>query len=493
MTPEQETQVLAMLSAFQNGKRLVDLPDADGTNPFDMLIEVLQGGESKKAHLAEMLPYIESEVMYGVEWDVTASSPALTRIGNADLHRSLPIHNRMKGCLLDNETGALVKYLNPTDWRNEVRDGSMGQVMVELPMHYRKFETEGNKRRIKLSEYPLPGYHIVPKVYVSAYEAAVDRSTSTYKLASVVNMSTAFRGGNNTSSWDGTFRTLLGRPATSISRTNFRNYARNRRPSGSTSTEWNCYVNFIHEEIYFMFMVEYATRNTQAAFNASLDTNGFHQGGLGDGVTTIGSAIAPGDEHYGDQTESWNTFNGYNPFVPCGHTDSLGNGTGQVEYIAHDDDTGAWEDQMVPRYRGIENPFGHIWKWTDGINVMIKPATDDNPTSDVYVCKDPSKFNDSNYNGYTLVGQEARVEGYAKDIIFGEEGCIMPKEVGAGSSTYFCDYHYTNIPTSTTLRVVRFGGRANSGAYAGFASARSDDAPSGTYADIGSRLCFIPA
>ena len=61
------------------------------------------------------------------------------------------------------------------------------------------------------------------------------------------------------------------------------------------------------------------------------------------------------------------------------------------------------------------------------------------------------------------------------------------------STTYFCDSHYTNIPTSTTLRGVLFGGRASYGANAGFACAYSRNAPSAANARIGSRLCFIPA
>ena len=91
------------------------------------------------------------------------------------------------------------------------------------------------------------------------------------------------------------------------------------------------------------------------------------------------------------------------------------------------------------------------------------------------------------------VGNEARTEGYVKEVIFGEGGEIMPSVVGGGSTTYFCDYHYTNIPTSTTLRGVLFGGHATNGAYAGFAFAHSVNAPSTTSAYFGSRLCFIPA
>lgn len=487
MTTEQENKVLAMLNAYENGKRLVDLPNASGNNPFDMTVEVLEDGESKQAKLAALLPNIEDDVMYGVQWDITSSDPKVIRIGNLALHRTLPIQNRMRGCLLD-DNGQVVKYLNPLDWTSEVRDGSKGQVMVELPMHYRKFETDGNIRRVKISEYPLAGYHQVPTCYVSAYEAALDRTnSSTPKLASVVNMTTAFRGGANKSEWDGTFRTLLGRPATVISRTNFRKYARNR--NGAATSEWNCYTIGIHEEIYWLYLIEYANRNSQAAYNAALDSNGYRQGGLGMGVTTIGSTISDGGEHDGEATEDWNTFNGVNPFVPCGHTDSLGNRTGVVEYAVHDDITDKWEDQMVPRYRGIENPFGHIWKWTDGINVMIKP----NPTSDVYTCQDSSKFNDSNYDGYICVGQEARTEGYVKDINFGEYGSIMPKTVGGGSTSYFCDCHYTNIPSATTLRGVLLGGCAFFGSVAGLACACSYYAPSISDSNVGSRLCFIPA
>lgn len=91
------------------------------------------------------------------------------------------------------------------------------------------------------------------------------------------------------------------------------------------------------------------------------------------------------------------------------------------------------------------------------------------------------------------VGNEARAEGYVKSVIFGEDGEIMPDVVGGGSTTYFCDYHYTNIPTSEALRGVLFGGSASNGARAGFGCAYSSYTPSYTYASVGSRLCFIPA
>ena len=418
--------------------------------------------EKSQFALKEEIPKdIEDLVMYG--------------IGNMNLHRTLPIHSQMRGCLL-NDQGKVTKYLNSANWTSETRDGSQGQVMVELPMYYRKFETEGNKRRVKLSEYPLPGYHQVKKKYVSAYEATVQRSTTT--LCSVVNEDADYRGGRNNEEWDGTYRTLIGRPATLISRTNFRAYARKRK---SATKEWNCMTYDIQKDLYWLFVIEYATLNSQAAYNASPTAEGYRQGGLGDGVTTFSDT-------------DWNNFNGRYPFVPCGITDSLGNRTGLVEYTVNNEasESPITKTFNVPRYRGIENPFGHIWQWTDGINVRISPDTESggDGLSKVFVCDDPSKFNDTNYEGYSHVGNEARTEGYVKEVIFGEGGEIMPKVVGGGSTTYFCDYHYTNIPTAETLRGVLFGGSASHGARAGFAFAGSTAAPSASGTYFGSRLCL---
>ena len=476
-TPEQEATLLDIIAAYKNGKSISELPDVQGTNPFDLYTEVLEGGESKKAALATLLPYIESDCSYGIEFDTAVSSPTCTRIGNADLHKSLPIQSRMKGCLLDDD-GNVVEYLNPTDWTGHVRDGSRGQVMVELPMHYRKFETEGTKRRVKISEYPLPGYHLVPKQYVSAYEATVQRSVK--KLASVVNNTADYRGGNNNAEWDTLAKSLLGRPASFISRTNFRAYARNRGAAGKNNCGWNCMTYDIQKELYWLYVIEYATLNSQAAYNAQLTFDGYRQGGLGDGVSTW------------DGT-SWGEFNGFNPFVPCGHTDSLGNRTGVVQYDVKNDEQTVIKSFSVPRYRGVENPFAHIWQWTDGINVQIRPNSDSEPLSKVYIASDPAAFNDSNYDGYTYVGNEARTGGYVKTLIFGDGGEIMPDTVGGGSTTYFCDYHYTGIPPAVNLRGVLFGGYAPDGAEGGFVYAFSGGAPSGTDAGIGSRLCFIPA
>ena len=79
-------------------------------------------------------------------------------------------------------------------------------------------------------------------------------------------------------------------------------------------------------------------------------------------------------------------------------------------------------------------------------------------------------------------------------MMIGEYGENMPTEVGAGSTTYFADYFYTNIPASgVAQRGVLFGGYAYNGANAGLSYASSSNAATDTIASFGSRLCFIPA
>lgn len=414
---------------------------------------------------------------YGVEKDLSISLSTCTRVGNPNLHRTLPVQSRMRGCLLDDE-GNIVEYLPQNDWTSATRDGSKGQVMVHIPAHYRKFYTkdEGNIIGVRISLNNIEGYHYVPDMFISAYEASIERSTG--KLCSVVNYGVNYRGGNDNASWDNTYRSLLGRPVTNINRTAFRSAARKRNES---NTSWNCYLYHVHKALYWLYTVEYANLNSQANYNSELTSDGFRQGGLGEGVSNW-------------QASEWYKFNMYNPFVPCGHTDSLGNGTGVMSYTAYNEDGSEFMTSNVPRYRGIENPFGHIYKLVDGINVRISPteANGGDNLSKVFVCEDLPKLNDTNYNGYKYVGNEARSRGYIKEIIFGEGGEIIPSLLGGSSTQFFCDYHDTKIPNTETLYGMMISASAIARADGGLVYMNSNYIPSDHIATLGSRLCFIP-
>ena len=423
-------------------------------------------------------PAFPYDYYYGIEWDSTVSNPSCTRVGKAELHKELPVQSLMRRCILKDD-GTVAYYLNANDSTKRDNgasanlDGTDGQVMVELPDMYVRFETDGTVNRALMSSHALPGFHLWKKDYVSAYEATVQRSTT--KLSSVDNVDADYRGGNNNASYDGTYRDYCGRPATEISLTNFRAYARKR------GARWQCNTYQIQKKLYWLFAIEYATLNTQADFNAALDDNGYHQGGLGKGVTDV-------------DWSKWTTLNGNNPFVPCGTTNSLGNHTGVVDYTQNADDAGTvFKTVSVPSYRGVENPFGHIWKWADGILCSIQSDADGGK-SIVYVCDDPDKYSSTITDDYEIRGELPRKEGQVKTVCLGEYGEIMPSAIGAGSTTYFCDHFYTNIPLSgTETRGVLFCGAAPDGAAAGFVCADTDYAPTYAFANFGSRLCFEPA
>ena len=432
-------------------------------------------------------PTFPYDYYYGVQININVADPALVRVGRPELHVTLPVQSLMRRCLLD-DSGNVTTYLHATDSTKTDTgatadlSGANGMVMVEIPKHYRKFEFDGTTITALISLYPLPGFHEVPKMYRSAYEATIDRTvTATPKLASVVNTTAAFRGGNNNTAWDGTYRSLLGLPATQTSLTNFRKYARNRGAAGLNGCGWNCDLYAAQLATYWLYVIEYANLNCQKDYNAEPTSEGYKQGGLGAGVTTLNGT-------------KWNTYNSYYPFIPCGITNSLGNRTGVVEFTMPDEyDTGVVTKVNVPSYRGIENPFGHIWSWTDGCKCEIQSDAD-GALSKFYICNDPAKFQDTSYTDYEQRGELPRKEGYVKRMMIGEYGENMPIEVGGGSTTYFCDYFYTNLPTSgSAMRGVLFGGYAAYGALAGLSCANTFSAAAYTLARLGSRLCFIPA
>lgn len=418
----------------------------------------------------EDIPDLEERYAYGVEWDTASSSPDGVRVGNMQLHRELPVQSKMRRCLLDRD-GGVKEYLdNELSWGESYLDYA---VMTEIPEHWYKLYFNGTKFRMMLSEIPLPGYKHVDKFYISTYEARMYRTDNLLCSAAGASElsdpnSTNFRGGDNTAEWDDTYRSLLGRPVTSLTRDQFRQAAR-KRGSG-----WEMYTYNAHKILFWLFAVEYATLDSQKPFNAQKDANGFAQGGLGPGPT---------------QMTDWTNFNNANPLIPCGYTNEFGNGSGEKAYVVKNASGGTHATLMANRYRGIENPFGHIWKYTDGANIQV--TTGDAGLSILWTTDDPSNFSDTSYTGYDKKGNICRTNGYAKKMLLGEDGDIVATEVGGSSSTYWCDYYYT-YTSANRMRVVLVGGDADNGSDAGLAYVITSDAPSGAGRNIGSRLCFFP-
>lgn len=415
----------------------------------------------------EDIPDLEERYAYGVEWDTASSSPDGVRVGNMQLHRELPIQSKMRVCEVDDLGAVTAASVSGMVQR------AQGSIMTEIPEHWYKLYTNGTKFRMMLSEIPLPGYKHVDKFYISTYEACIARneeklwSENLYAYSnesSLINL----RGGDNTSDWDGTYRSLLRMPVTNLTRDQFRQAAR-KRGSG-----WEMYTYGAHKTLFWLFAVEYATLNSQKSFNAQKDANGFSQGGLGLGPT---------------QMTDWTNFNNTNPLIPCGYTNEFGNGSGEKAYVVKNASGGTHATLMANRYRGIENPFGHIWKYTDGANIQV--TTGDAGLSILWTTDDPSNFSDTSYIGYDKKGNICRTNGYAKKMLLGEDGDIVATEVGGSSSTYWCDYYNTYTQVSK-LQILLVGGRMDNNLGAGLVGMNAGNAPLVIGRDLGTRLCFFP-
>ena len=415
------------------------------------------------------IPSLEDQYAYGVEWDTASSSPDGVRVGNMQLHRELPIQSKMRRCLLDRD-GGVKEYLdNELSWGGSYLDYA---VMTEMPEHWYKLYFNGTKFRMMLSEIPLPGYKHVDKFYISTYEARMYRTDNLLCSAAGASKlsdpnSIHFRGGDNTAEWDDTYRSLLGCPVTYLTRDQFRQAAR-KRGSG-----WEMYTYGAHKTLFWLFAVEYATLNSQKPFNAQKDANGFSQGGLGEGPT---------------QMTDWTNFNNNNPLIQCGYTNEFGNGSGEKAYVVKNASDGTHATLMANRYRGIENPFGHIWKHTDGANIQV--TTGDAGLSILWTTDDPSNFSDTSYTGYDKKGNVCRINGHVKKMLLGEDGDIIATEVGGSTSTYWRDNYYTSTSVSR-MQLVVVGGRSDDGLNAGLVDVGTTNS-SGIANNIGSRLCFFP-
>lgn len=426
---------------------------------------------------------------YGVEWDVTVASPELTRIGNPLLHKSLPIQSAYRGCVANNDV--VNYYLFPDDWSYKedgetpsVLDGTDGTVRVNTPKFYGKSGSDGNKRWVRTSTVKIDDSWVeIPELLIDAYRSTVDTTVSaTPKAVSVVNTTTAFRGGGNRANYDDyltteletkdIFRSDLGKPRTNISRATMRTYATN------AGSELLCY-EYYKWIFYWNYVIEYANFNSQAAYNAELTADGYHQGGLGPGVTDWANAAT-----------SWSGYNATYPLTPCGYCNEFGNFTGVKDLVipectAQDGtNTVATHTFKVPRWRGFDNPFGDIWTSLDGVVIVIVRAAA-NEISTVYTTTNVSEFTDV-VGEKTVAGYEVASDGYIKAFDLGETAEIIPSAVGGSATTYICDYHYCNA-SSTALRTLRVGGCAADGGNAGLGCFCSIDSVGGAVSFVGFR------
>lgn len=399
---------------------------------------------------------------YGVSWSETSSNPDCTRIGNMDMHRSLPIQSMMKPFAFQTQPVHKDQFVplkeNFTEaMYGHVNNGEAGQVaptvnvMIKIPeFWYVDDYAPGTKtHNLKICPHAKPGWHHHKEAYVSAYEAFnFGNKGRLISMKSVV-------------------------PTVNFTRTNGRTWARANGFDGEA--KWNLYTYEEHRAICHLFLVEYATRNSQKAVNTALTPEGFRQGGLGSGCTTGTATIN------GAQTQS---------FIPTGSSDSLGSGSGEVTVTIQQTDSSGSNTSTITRkcnrYRGIENPFGHIWKHTDDIISIYE-----GDWRTYYKSIKPDQFATNKNNSYKPLTSAAVVTGYKTEIRvtptcdFFAEACTNGSE-----TTYWCDYNWDS--TNTSEHCLLIGGGSGDGGRAGLFSLASDGGVGHSAANVGSRLTYLP-
>ena len=400
---------------------------------------------------------------YGVQWSETSSNPDCTRIGNMEMHRTLPIQSMMKPFDITNIEDTVSEIILPIDdqfqktsyanatniqWSIVSRDSD--NIMIRIPeFWYTDDYVPGTKtHNLKLCPHAKPGWYHHKEAYVSAYEV--------------------YKSGDKLVSVKGQL------PTVNFNRTNGRTWARANGFDGET--KWNLYTYEEHRAICHLFLVEYATRNSQKAVNTELTPEGFRQGGLGSGCTT-GTATING-------AQTWS-------FMPTGSSDSLGSGSGEVTVTIQQTDQSGSNTSTITRkcnrYRGIENPFGHVWKHTDDVISVYS-----NGYRTWYKSVKPDQFTTNKNASYKSLCASTMVSGGYKTEIKATPTCdFFAVSVSGGSeTTYWCDYNWDNTDASEHCLLI--GGRSDHGGRAGLFGLHSAGGVGGSSADVGSRLTYLP-
>lgn len=398
---------------------------------------------------------------YGVSWSETSSNPDCTRIGNMDMHRTLPIQSMMKPFSFQTLSWYKEQYVPLQEdfvnsYYNHNTNISSGQVsnasntMIKIPEFWYTddYVPSTKTHNLKLCPHAKPGWYHHKEAYVSAYEVYKNDD----RLISVKGQL----------------------PTVNFNRTDGRTWARANGFDGEA--KWNLYTYEEHRAICHLFLVEYATRNSQKAVNTQLTPEGFRQGGLGSGCTT-GIATING-------AQTWS-------FIPTGSSDSLGSGSGEVTVTIQQTDSSGSNTSTITRkcnrYRGIENPFGHIWKHTDDI---ISVYNGDYRTW--YKSMKPDQFSTNKNTSYKPLCSSTMVSGGYKTEIKATPTCdFFAMSVSGGSeNTYWCDYNWDNTDASEHCLLI--GGSSVYGGRAGLFYLDSSNGVSYSFADVGSRLTYLP-
>ena len=439
--------------------------------------EILVGVTDLKATLG----LLEDETILGVSIDYTNNT--FERLGaavgfskGADFD-AFPMFGGRKRCNVADD-GTIVAYYGDADY---AEDGSMGQVMVyqpkfyymTVPVIYEKQETglgyHLRKANYYVSSIPHVGFSLHPAFFdengnevdyilLSAFEGSIydadggDDGTGAYLLLDEqVATFTADR-----------FCSIAGaKPASGVTqnltRPNIEQMAKNRGIGWHSETIKSASAN------QYLMMIEMGALNMQTA--------------IGQGIVSISDNSA------------------YNCSSLTGSTSALGNATGQatetINEIGGTQTTYTTSGKLAVTYRGMENPWGNLWKFVYGINIWGDGTMNGGQP---FICSDfnfaESKRTD-NYEGAGFC--LANASGYVKAFGYSQkyDWLFLPSEVGGTSSLPVGDYAYVT-PNLNAYRIAPLGGYWGDGGYAGAFYWYVSSGVGGRSRDVGGRLVYVP-
>jgi hypothetical protein len=422
----------------------IEITGLDDDTTYTVFATANVTGKIKSEVASESITTDELILEYGVQW--TQSTDTVVRLDDAvglsqsDFNTIEPWAS-MRRCMV-NDDKTINYYIDPDDPDDigeVVNTGSYttgdpadytggdGQVMVEIPkFYYKTAEPSSDVYQWYISMGDLAGYSVHPafitdgvtrdKIYISAFEGNLTSdniTTADYRSISGVKPSTA----NNTSGGDTTNGTIA----------QFRAAAQRR------GTGWQIQTYRATQAIQTLYLIEYADFDTQ---------------------TTIGQGYV--DAASGSGNESINT----------GATISLGNASGE----------GSGSSGLrAMSYRGIENWYGNIYKWVDGLNIE--------GNNEAYIANEDFE-SDKFTSPYVLEGTLSSTGGFATNILFPE---FLATAAGGSSTSHLHD----SYGQTTGNRAALFGGRWLEESSAGGFHWALGNASSDSRRTIGSRLQIL--
>lgn len=402
--------------------------------------------------------------IYGVVIDNTISDPSASVIRIASdmtLHATLPVHEAMLPCDIDPSTGAIT-YLDKNDLTKDINGntvtvpstGNNLNRMIELPECYMYTDTGGDKFDIKVVLVSMEEFtrEDAKEIYSQIIDSSIHMyGGSVYKIPKrYMAMYEGYKDGNSI------IRSIPGKkPTVSTSGVSFHSYC---RANNSKNYDWNMLTSSTWLFVNIMFTIEYKTLNSQLTFNSSLTSEGYHQGGLGLGITSQSSVAT-------------------NPTLT--NCNSYGANGGTTHCC----------------YRGIVNPFGNCFK--ELVDVYINGYTIYHTTNKKNYSRDINHITENYFDSRQTYSNS----GYITNFLFSLNGSYpsgydpvpyfifgVMSASGGSDSSYFCDYYYISSADYGWFT----GGDYGYGSHAGLWYSVCSSSVGYSDSSIGCRLTYLP-